>query len=151
MVPMMPIDTPQVISSLNRSMLVEIAIPICTYDIDFAGIVSNIVYIRWLEDLRLAMLTKYYMPMTDLVLTGITPVLIKTDIDYKSQLTIHDHVVGKMWIESISHVQLFLMSEIFNDEQLVARAKQTVLFINLATRRPVRIPSELNQRYIAAQ
>ena len=25
---------------------------VMTYDIDFAGIVSNISYIRWLEDLR---------------------------------------------------------------------------------------------------
>ena len=29
----------------------EQPLPIRTYDIDFAGIVSNIVFIRWLEDL----------------------------------------------------------------------------------------------------
>jgi acyl-CoA thioester hydrolase len=34
----------------------EQPLPIRTYDIDFAGIVSNIVFIRWLEDLRLALL-----------------------------------------------------------------------------------------------
>ena len=28
----------------------EQPLPIRTYDIDFAGIVSNIVFIRWLED-----------------------------------------------------------------------------------------------------
>jgi acyl-CoA thioester hydrolase len=35
---------------------VALDLPIKTYDIDFAGIVSNIVYIRWLEDLRLKIL-----------------------------------------------------------------------------------------------
>jgi len=36
-----------------RPFLIEVPLPVRTYDIDFAGIVSNIVYIRWLEDLRL--------------------------------------------------------------------------------------------------
>ena len=38
----------------------EQPLPIRTYDIDFAGIVSNIVFIRWLEDLRLALLDQTY-------------------------------------------------------------------------------------------
>lgn len=142
-------DISQAMSSPNRSMFVELVIPIRTYDIDFAGIVSNIVYIRWLEDLRLAMLIQYYMPMSDLIRTGIAPVLIKTNIDYKNQLTIHDQALGKMWIEKIGHVQFFLAGEIFNGEHLVAQAKQTVLFINLATRRPIRIPAELKQKCTA--
>jgi len=37
----------------DPSRIVERAIEIKTYDIDFAGIVSNIVYVRWLEDLAL--------------------------------------------------------------------------------------------------
>ena len=36
----------------------EQPLPIRTYDIDFARIVSNIVFIRWLEDLRLRRWTK---------------------------------------------------------------------------------------------
>ncbi len=35
---------------------VELPFPPRTYDIDFAGIVNNAVYIRWLEDLRLALM-----------------------------------------------------------------------------------------------
>ena len=33
--------------------LCEQRIPAGTYDIDFAGIVSNIAFARWLEDIRL--------------------------------------------------------------------------------------------------
>jgi acyl-CoA thioester hydrolase len=44
--------------SSSQMMLVELELPIRTYDIDFAGIVSNIVYIRWLEDLRIQMLAQ---------------------------------------------------------------------------------------------
>ena len=38
----------------------EQPLPIRTYDIDFAGIVSNIVFVRWLEDLRLGLLDQAY-------------------------------------------------------------------------------------------
>ena len=37
----------------QKPLEINLELPIKTYDIDFAGIVSNIVYIRWLEDLRL--------------------------------------------------------------------------------------------------
>ncbi len=39
-------------ASQQRVMEVNLSFPVRTYDIDFAGVVSNIVYIRWLEDLR---------------------------------------------------------------------------------------------------
>ena len=47
---------------------IALDLPIKTYDIDFAGIVSNIVYIRWLEDLRLKMINcKYYLQFLQIV------------------------------------------------------------------------------------
>jgi acyl-CoA thioester hydrolase len=50
----------EVIPAMTEPRIVERALPIRTYDIDFAGIVSNIVYVRWLEDLRLAMMEEAY-------------------------------------------------------------------------------------------
>ena len=46
--------------NLGRPLEVELTIPVRSYDIDFAGIVSNIVYIRWLEDLRLKWLDEHF-------------------------------------------------------------------------------------------
>jgi acyl-CoA thioester hydrolase len=129
-------------SSTNRSMLVELDLPIRTYDIDFAGIVSNIVYVRWLEDLRLTMLAQYYIPLPALILTGIAPILTNTEINYQRQLTIHDLAVGRMWIEELGTLRCILAGEILNGEYSAAQAKQTLLFINLTTRRPVRIPAD---------
>jgi acyl-CoA thioester hydrolase len=123
-------------------MLVELDFPIRTYDIDFAGIVSNIVYIRWLEDLRLTMLAQHYRPLPEILLTGIVPILINTDISYKQQITIHDRAIGKMWIEEVGNLRCTLAAEISSTGRLAAQAKQTVVFIDLATRRPVRMPTE---------
>jgi acyl-CoA thioester hydrolase len=127
--------------SSTQMMLVELDLPIRTYDIDFAGIVSNLVYVRWLEDLRLKMLAENYTALPELILTGIAPVLTNTDIHYHRQLTIHDRAVGKMWVAELGNLRCIVAAEIFNGEHCVARAKQTVIFINLTTRRPVRMPA----------
>ncbi len=50
----------EVFPAMNDRRIVERDLPIRTYDIDFAGIVGNIVYVRWLEDLRLAMMEEAY-------------------------------------------------------------------------------------------
>ena len=44
----------------HRPLEIELAIPVRSYDIDFAGIVSNIVYIKLLEDLRLKLLNENF-------------------------------------------------------------------------------------------
>ncbi|MGO9114694.1 MAG: hypothetical protein ACLP9L_36220 [Thermoguttaceae bacterium] len=37
---------------------VQVPLRVKPYDIDVVGVVSNIVYVRWMEDLRLAMLDR---------------------------------------------------------------------------------------------
>lgn len=59
-------------------MEVELALPVRTYDIDFAGVVSNIVYVRWLEDLRLAIVDAYF-PLTQQRNTYVVDVIGHTD------------------------------------------------------------------------
>ena len=44
-----------------------------TYDIDYAHIVHNAVYIRWLEDLRTALISDVY-PIQELLADGISPI-----------------------------------------------------------------------------
>jgi len=40
----------------KRTLNIDLPITVKTYDIDFMGIVSNISYVRWMEDLRLQFL-----------------------------------------------------------------------------------------------
>jgi acyl-CoA thioester hydrolase len=132
--------------SSPQMMFVDLELPIRTYDIDFAGIVSNIVYIRWLEDLRIHLLAQHYLALPDLILTGIAPVLVQTEIKYQRQLTIHDRPIGKMWIVELESVRCRLAAEIIDSNNISATANQTVIFIDLTTRRPVRIPAALRDR-----
>jgi hypothetical protein len=56
---------------MERRCKIQLRFQVRTYDIDYAGIVSNIVYIRWLEDLRLALLDQH-VPLESFV-TGLFP------------------------------------------------------------------------------
>ena len=121
-------------------------LPIQTYDIDFAGIVSNIVYIRWLEDLRLKMLEVYH-PLEQLMNKGYCPIVESTQIQYKKALKMFDRPVGKIWMSQLGRLRCTLSAEIYLNEQIVTSATQTGYFINLETMRPVAIPSDIQDIY----
>jgi len=118
-------------------------IPVRTYDIDFVGFVSNIVYVRWLEDLRLQMLAEYFPLDTAMQAQGIAPVLLHTEIDYKRAIRLFDAVQGRMWLAEAGRVRQVLAAEFTVDGQLHAMARQTTCFIDLASGRPVPTPQAI--------
>ncbi len=131
----------------------RLAFAIRTYDIDYAGIVSNIVYIRWLEDLRLELLERTY-PLDRLVADGLGPVLLETRIVYRDALTLFDRPEGRMWVESIERVRWTVAAEFTTgggSRRVHATARQTGIFIHLATRRPAPVPEELRAFFASRQ
>lgn len=130
----------------QKQLEVTLNLSVQTYDIDFAGVVSNIVYLRWLEDLRLAMLAKY-LPLKQLMARGYCPIIASSQIEYKKALRMFDHPIGKMWIAQLGRLRCTLKAEIQLDNQIVTTATQTGFFINLQTMRPTAIPQDLRKIY----
>ena len=126
--------------------VVERDIVVKTYDIDFAGVVSNIVYIRWLEDLRLAMMDESY-PLPRALAEDVAPILLETRISYEKPLTIQDRPRGRIWVKRMERIRWVLAAEFLDDAVRYASAEQTGLFIRLSTRRPVAIPAPLRARF----
>ena len=73
-------------------LVAEKEIEVNNYDIDAMGIVSNIVYVRWFEDLRTVFINQY-MNYSEMIKNHISPILMKTEIEYKVPITIHDRPV----------------------------------------------------------
>lgn len=119
-----------------------------TYDVDFAGIVSNIVYVRWLEDLRLALLDAT-APLRGLLDDGVCPVVARTEIRYRQSLRLGDEVAGIL--EAVAEEQGRVRSVLrfrFErpDGQVVAEACQEIVAVNLRSGRATRLPGA----YLAA-
>jgi len=129
-----------------NARVVDRDIAIKTYDVDFAGIVSNIVYILWLEDLRLAMMEECY-PLPRALAEDVAPILLETRISYARPLTIQDYPRGRIWARRMERIRWVLTAEFVGDELTYATAEQTGLFIRLSTRRPVAIPQPLRARF----
>jgi acyl-CoA thioester hydrolase len=117
-----------------------------TYDIDFAGIVSNIVFVRWLEDLRLGLMDEAY-PLVQALSEDVAPILVSTRIAYRRPVTIADQVVGRIRVASLGRVRWRLAAEFTVAGAIHAEAEQEGLFMRLSTRRPVAIPEPIRRRH----
>ena len=122
----------------------EQPLPIRTYDIDFAGIVSNIVFIRWLEDLRLALMDQAY-PLIRALAEDVAPILVATRINYRRPVTISDPLLGRMRVAGLGRVRWRLAAEFAVGGVVHAEAEQEGLFMRLSTRRPIAIPEPIRR------
>jgi acyl-CoA thioester hydrolase len=122
----------------------EQPLPIRTYDIDFAGIVSNIVFIRWLEDLRLGLLDRAY-PLLRALAEDVAPILLSTRIDFRRPVTIADPLIGRMRVAGLRRVRWQLAAEFTVGGAIHAEAEQEGLFMRLSTRRPIAIPEPIRR------
>jgi len=124
----------------------EQPLPIRTYDIDFAGIVSNIVFIRWLEDLRLGLLDQAY-PLLRALAEDVAPILLSTRIDYRRPVMITDPLVGRIRVAALRRVRWRLAAEFTVRGAVHAEAEQEGLFMRLSTRRPIAIPEPIRHAH----
>lgn len=127
---------------MQRPFLITLPITVKTYDIDYAFIVHNAVYIRWLEDMRTLVLADYYS-VEEMVADGITPILTRTEIDYRFPVRLGDDLVGQMWVAKLERTRWTIQTEMHVGESLTTTARQFGYFAQLENGRPVRIPPRL--------
>ena len=113
---------------------VELKPEIKTYDIDIAGHVNNIVYIRWFEELRTKLFNNYFN-LQYLLSNNLYPVVITTNINYKKYLKLFDKPVGTMSIEYCNHGIIELKTVIKRKKEIIALGRQKCVLLNLKTGR----------------
>jgi acyl-CoA thioester hydrolase len=113
------------------------------YDVDATGIVSNIVYVRWLEDLRMEMLERLFPP-GEVGRRGLVPVVVRTEIDYRSSLRFHDGCTGTMRLEGVGKTSVRLRARFADGHgRTAAEALQVGVFLSAETHRPAPVPEEI--------
>jgi acyl-CoA thioester hydrolase len=130
----------------GRTLNLDMPITVKTYDIDFMGIVSNISYIRWMEDLRLKFLEVHYS-LQKLMADMIVPILNHTDIDYKKPVRMHDEVIGSIWMEKYDSSGWIANMEFMVNGRVAAAGAQGGVFINIATMKRSDPPEGMKKKY----
>ncbi len=133
----------------SKPLRIDVEFVVQTYDVDYLGIAHNIVYIRWLEELRLAVMAPYY-PLEEMMTTGLSPVLERTEIDYRRPLKLFDRPTGYMWISNLTRARWEVEAELTLGDQLIATAKQKGYIVDLERLRPVPIPKRVREAWLAA-
>ena len=116
----------------NDKYKTSIDFEIKTYDIDVAGHVNNIVYVRWLEDLRNKLFSQL-LPIENLFSENLYPVVTSTIINYKKQLKLAENPEGLMNIESVKHNIMELSFSFRSNENICAYGQQKCVLMNLET------------------
>lgn len=123
----------------------EMTLPVRFYDTDLLGVVNNVVYVRWLEDLRTAWCDRYW-PLADQMAEGYAPVIASIHIDYHGPTRFGEHVVGQVWATP-EKARLVIDTEIRANGRLSVTARQIVAMVRLDGLKPTRIPRRLHLLY----
>jgi acyl-CoA thioester hydrolase len=127
---------------------VEFELPIYTYQIDFAGHVSNIVYVQWMEIGRTRLLEAVGLPVEHVAESGFFPVLVSTEIDYKVPLYLGDSVRVEIWLSELKRASARVEHRFYkNGDTLAASGSQRGLFVDLESMRPYRLPREMRAAF----
>ncbi|MCE5129909.1 acyl-CoA thioesterase [Staphylococcus saprophyticus] len=123
----------------ERKLVAERNFEVNGYDIDAMGIVSNIVYIRWFEDLRTDFINQY-MPYSNMMNQQISPILMNTEAEYKTPITIHDKPVGRCYLVKASKLRWEFEFEIESEDAVHCIGKQSGTFFDLQKKKVTRLP-----------
>ncbi len=130
----------------TRCFEVTKKIHVGTYDIDFAGHVSNIAYLRWMEDMRLMVFDENF-PLQGFMDQGLLPVLASTSIEYRRAIRLFEKPTGHMWIDEIKAASVLFRGEVVVGDVVTTVATHTGVFISSTTLKPVRVPKEIVDKF----
>ncbi len=114
----------------NAKYKTSIVFEIKTYEIDIAGHVNNIVYVKWLEDLRTKLFDQMFS-VNMLLEDDLYPVVISTNIIYKKQLKYGKTPTGQIWVEYIRHNMMMLKVNITYGINIYTIAEQKCVIMDL--------------------
>lgn len=114
-----------------------------SFHIDFIGHVNNIVYVQWMEIGRTKLLEAIGMPTHEIFHQGFVPVLVQTNITYKSPLYLGDRVQIEIWLSELRNASAIMQFRFANVQgTLAAEGCQKGLFVDRQTMRPRRLCTE---------
>jgi acyl-CoA thioester hydrolase len=117
---------------------------IYTFQIDFSGHVSNVVYIQWMEIARLKLLETAGASVQEMAQQkGVIPVLTETQIIYKKALYFGDTVRVEAWFSELRPASAWVEYRFYNGAgELAASGRQKGVYLYRDSLRPYRLTVE---------
>ena len=137
-------------SEIRRLAHIE-RIPIRWGDMDAMGHVNNTVYFRYMEQARISWFDRLVPEQDAWQSTGI--VIANATCNYRRAITYPGTVEVRLYAGAPggASVPTFYELHLEGDRHLYADGAATVVFIDMAKQRPMRIPEEMRERLLRSR
>ncbi|MEO8206013.1 MAG: thioesterase family protein [Chthoniobacterales bacterium] len=117
------------------------------FDTDSGGVVHNIAYLRFIETARTLLALQLGMKFEDWHQSGIFPVVVRTEIDYRKPALPGETIVIKGQLSEVSGVRMWFDFEIIRPATgaVLVTCRQALAMVNTADGKPQRLPKDLGE------
>ncbi len=119
------------------------------FDTDCAAVVHNIAYLRFIEIARTLLADQLGMGLVGMAETGLYPVVVRTEIDYRKPARLGDKLVVHGRLEVVERMRFWCAFRILRraDDALIAESRQMLAVIQMPQGKPTRLPGDWATRF----
>lgn len=123
---------------------IEREVTVMFYDTDCAGVIHNIAYLRFIEEARTIMAEEMGMPLRQMVETGLYPVVLRTEIDYRQPGKVGDRLLVRGGVSELARVRFWVNFEVLRPEDgaRLVTCRQSLALIRMPGAKAERLPEE---------
>jgi len=128
---------------------ITVDVQVMFFDTDCAAIVHNLAYLRFIETARTLLAEQLGMNLQDMARTGLYPVLVRTEIDYKRAAVLGDKLAIHGWLESVERSRFWCAFEVRRpvDNLLICTARQMLAMVQMPGSKLMRMPDDWAEKY----
>jgi YbgC/YbaW family acyl-CoA thioester hydrolase len=135
--------------SLPESPSVQTEVQVMFFDTDCAAVVHNIAYLRFIEIARTLLAEQLGMGLRVMATTGLYPVVVRTEIDYRKPAQLGDRLIIDGRLDSLARTRFWCAFEVRRpaDGAIIANSRQMLALIQMPKGRPARLPADWSTRF----
>jgi YbgC/YbaW family acyl-CoA thioester hydrolase len=121
------------------------------FDTDCAAVVHNIAYLRFIEVARTLLAEQLGLGLSQMAKNQKYPVVVRTEIDYRSAAMLGDQLVVEGWLDRLGRVRFWCAFQITRpaDNALIAECRQMLAIIQMPEAKVLRVPDEWDRYRIS--
>jgi YbgC/YbaW family acyl-CoA thioester hydrolase len=130
---------------LNKNVpRIRTDVQVMFFDTDCAAVVHNIAYLRFIEVARTLLAEQLGLGLAQMADNQKYPVVVRTEIDYRSAARLGDRLVVEGWLDQLERVRFWCAFQITRpaDETLIAECRQMLAIIQMPGAKLLRVPDE---------
>jgi len=125
------------------------------FDTDIGGVVHNLAYLRMIETCRTKLATERLgMDLKDMANTGLFPVVLRTEVDYRIPATLGHKLTIKGRLDSVERVRFWCAFEIYAEgiDKCLITCRQSLAMVQMTNNgkpgKPQRLPKEWREKWL---